>query len=225
MAKEWVLNQATNRWGLNKKSSVGPTSQWIRECDPSTVEEWEEGYLKRLSNMLAEKGINLSADQYLQGLGDKLYVKISEVVQSEIEEVTQEDCKQYIRHLVLNRTFDGYWTEIKTVYGQLAKALDIELHAAPDDWDRQYNVDFFTEVNSVPIGFQIKPITYDQKPELHQWKQWLAETHDDFYQTYGGKVFTVFSSGSASEKSIVNPEVIEDIQREIARLQKEQGNR
>jgi 23S rRNA (adenine2503-C2)-methyltransferase len=30
MAKEWVLNQAMNRRGLNKKSSVGPVSDLIR---------------------------------------------------------------------------------------------------------------------------------------------------------------------------------------------------
>ncbi len=28
MAKEWILNMATNRWGLNKKTSVGPVAQW-----------------------------------------------------------------------------------------------------------------------------------------------------------------------------------------------------
>jgi len=37
MAKEWILNMATNRWGLNKKDSVGPVSQWIRECGPKTI--------------------------------------------------------------------------------------------------------------------------------------------------------------------------------------------
>lgn len=45
MAKEWILNMATNRWGLNKKNSVGPVSQWIRECRPKTIKEWEEFYL------------------------------------------------------------------------------------------------------------------------------------------------------------------------------------
>ncbi len=45
MAKEWILNMATNRWGLNKKNSVGPVSQWIRECGPKTIKEWEEFYL------------------------------------------------------------------------------------------------------------------------------------------------------------------------------------
>jgi len=30
MAKEWILNMATNRWKLNQKNSVGPVSEWIR---------------------------------------------------------------------------------------------------------------------------------------------------------------------------------------------------
>jgi len=38
MAKEWILNMATNRWGLNKKSMVGPVAQWIREVSPKTPE-------------------------------------------------------------------------------------------------------------------------------------------------------------------------------------------
>jgi len=39
MAKEWILNIATNRWGLNQKKNVVPVSQWIRECGPKSLEE------------------------------------------------------------------------------------------------------------------------------------------------------------------------------------------
>jgi len=42
--KEWILNIATNRWGLNKKNSVGPVSEWIRECAPKTIDEWDRIY-------------------------------------------------------------------------------------------------------------------------------------------------------------------------------------
>jgi hypothetical protein len=56
--------------------------------------------------MLKEKGTGLSAEEYLQDLGRKLYVKITEVIQTEIEEVREEDCIDYIYNLVLNRTFD-----------------------------------------------------------------------------------------------------------------------
>jgi len=54
MPKEWILNMATNRWGLNKKESVGPVSQWIRECAPKNLEEWENFYYKKLEEFLKE---------------------------------------------------------------------------------------------------------------------------------------------------------------------------
>jgi len=46
MAKEWILNQANMRWGLTKKSKVGPVAELIRKCAPNTLEEWEKHYLK-----------------------------------------------------------------------------------------------------------------------------------------------------------------------------------
>lgn len=44
MAKEWILNQSMNRWGLNKKNSVGPVSELIRKCAPKKLDEWEIYY-------------------------------------------------------------------------------------------------------------------------------------------------------------------------------------
>lgn len=32
MAKEWILNSAMNRFQLNFKRNVGPTSESIRQC-------------------------------------------------------------------------------------------------------------------------------------------------------------------------------------------------
>ena len=123
MAKEWILNIATNRWGLNQKKNVGPVSQWIRECGPKSLEEWENFYYQKLAKMLKTKGINLEPQEHLTELGRRLYVKISEVLKAEIEEVEEEDCIQYIRNLVINRTYEGYKTEINTIYEQLQKIL------------------------------------------------------------------------------------------------------
>lgn len=218
MAKEWILNMATNRWDLNKKNSVGPTSLWIRECDPKNIKEWEDFYYKKLAEMLKEKGINLTSEEYIRNLGQKLYAKITEVIQSEIEEVTEENCFQYIYSLVINRTFDGYQTEIKTIYGQLQQSLDMPVRPAPDEWDRLYNVDFYIEVNGKYIGLQIKPITYEQTPEVYRWKEWLSKTHDKFEQDHGGKVFIIFSIEKGDKKEIFNPEVIGEIRKEIERL-------
>ena len=75
MAKEWILNMATNRWGLNKKNKVGPVSQWIRECSPKTIKDWEKSYYEKLADFLKEKGIFWEPHEYMEDLGKKLYVK------------------------------------------------------------------------------------------------------------------------------------------------------
>ena len=221
MAKEWILNMATNRWGLNKKNSVGPVSQWIRECSPKTINEWEDFYYKNLANFLKNKGISLSPKEYIEDLGRKLYMKITEIIQAEIEEVTEENCIQYIYNLVINRTYDGYLTEIKTIYGKLRRYLDVEVKPAPDKWDRLYNVDFYIQVGRKYIGLQIKPITYEQTPEIYRWKEWLDKTHKKFEKDFGGKVFTVFSVQKDNKKEIYNPEIVEEIKKEIERLKRD----
>lgn len=219
MAKEWVLNVATNRWGLNKKSVVGPVAEWIRECDPDSEAQWEERYLKRLDQFLQEKSIPLAPDDYLQSLGQRLYVKVSEVLSAEVAEVTEEDCISYIRDLVIHRTFDGYVREKETIYETLAKLLDVMIIPAPDEWDRGYNVDFFIQIGKYFIGLQIKPITYQQTPGVHNWLAWQEKNHRRFQDKFGGRVFVIFSIAEARQKKIWNGEIIEEIKAEIVRLQ------
>ncbi len=218
MAKEWILNMATNRWGLNKKDSVGPVSQWIRECSPKTIEDWEEYYFNKLADFLKSKGISLSPEEYIEHLGEKLYIKITEVIQSEIEQVREQDCIEYVYNLVINRTYEGYQTEIKTIYGKLQKDLGVEIKPAPDKWDRLYNVDFYIQVGGKYIGLQIKPITYEQTPETHKWKEWLNKAHKKFEENFGGKVFIIFSIKEGQNKRIFNEEIIEEIRKEIEKL-------
>jgi hypothetical protein len=49
--------------------------------------------------------------------------------------------------LVIDRTFDGFITEIQTIYGQLQKILGVPVQPAPDEWDRLFNVDFYIKIN------------------------------------------------------------------------------
>jgi len=218
MAKEWILNLATNRWGLNKKRSVGPVAAWIREVAPKDEAEWENAYYQRLGQMLAERKIPLSPQEYLRSLGERLFVKVTEVVRAEVDEVTLEDCENYIRNLVIHRTYEGYLREIDTIYGQLQEQLGVPITPAPDEIARRYNVDFVIEIGEQLIGLQIKPITYEQMPEAHRWQAWMAETHRRFEQKFGGKVFVVFSVREGRKKRIANPEVVDAIRTEIQRL-------
>jgi len=43
---------------------------------------------------------------------------------------------------VLNRTYEGYITEIETVYCQLESAIGYKIEPVSDEWDRKYCVDF-----------------------------------------------------------------------------------
>ena len=209
MAKEWILNSAMNRFQLNFKRNVGPTSESIRKCSPKNLEEWREYYFK-----------NVKSEEHIIELGKRLYIKITEVIQSEVAEVTEQDCIDYMMQLVIDRTYDGYTTEIQTIYGQLQKILNIPIQPAPDEWDRLFNVDFFIEINGKYIGLQIKPVNSGiQLPEIFKEYRLQAETHQKFTEVFGGKVFYVISLKEGDKKKIHNIEVIDEIKAEIKRLQ------
>ena len=210
MAKEWILNSAMNRFQLNFKRNVGPTSESIRKCEPKTLEKWREYYFAEVR----------SKDHIIE-LGKKLYIKITEVISAEVEEITEQDCIDYMLKLVIDRTFDGYRTEIKTVYGQLEQELGYKIEPAPDKWDRLYNVDFFIKINGNHIGLQIKPVNQGiQLSQIFKEKGIQEKTHTKFKEELGGKVFYIFSSKADGKKIIMNPEVIEEIRKEISQLEK-----
>jgi hypothetical protein len=207
MPKEWILNTAINRWGLQKKKMVGAVSEEIRKCAPRTLKEWEEYYYK-----------NVYPKEHLIEIGRKLYIKITEVLRAEIDEITEEDCINYVINLVINRTFDGYITEKKTIYEQLQDILGVKIEPAPDEWDRLFNVDFFIKINDKFIGLQIKPVSYSFIPEMIKEKDIQLTTHKKFTEKYGGNVFYIYSIKENDKKRIYNANVVEEIKQEIERL-------
>ena len=215
--RETLLNYGMNRWALNKAYSVGSTSELIRTCAPSRYEEWEEFYFSN-AKQKKKNGAQITRE-YITSLGQTLYIKLSEVVQNELESITEEECIDYAYNLVLNRTYEGYVTEIETIYGQLENAIAMKIEPAPDNWDRTYCVDFFIRVNEKHIGIQVKPIASGQALNEYQWIEMHKANHEKFEREFGGKVFFVFSrKNSAGKKSIHNTEVIPEIQKEIERL-------
>jgi hypothetical protein len=208
MAKEWILNSAMNRFQLNFKRNVGPTSESIRQCAPRTIDEWRDYYFE-----------NVRSRDHIEELGRKLYVKITEVIQAEVEQITEQDCIDYMVQLVIDRTFDGYMTEIKTIYGHLEKELQVKIEPAPDEWDRLFNVDFFIRIKDNYIGIQIKPVNLGiQLSQIFKEKELQLKTHEKFKKQYGGRVFYIFSSKVGERKEIRNKEVIAEIKQEIERL-------
>lgn len=214
---ETLLNYGLNRWGLNKAYSVGALSELIRACAPNEFKEWENFYFTE-GKQKKKNGLRITRE-YITSLGQTLYIKLSEVVQNELASITEEECIEYAYNLVLRRTYDGYRTEIETIYGQLEGAIGRKIEPAPDSWDRTYSVDFFIKVGEKYIGIQIKPITSGQALNQYQWIEMHKVNHARFENEFGGKVFFVYSTKStAGKKKIYNIEVIEQIIAEIKRL-------
>lgn len=147
-----------------------------------------------------------------------MFIKVTDVCKAEIEDITEEDCINFIYNLVINRTFDGYRSEIQTVYGQLEKSLGVKIEAAPDEWDRGYNIDYFIKVKDRYIGLQIKPAGYEYITQIINEREQQKKTHEKFNAKYGGKVFYIISITEGKNKIIHNPEEIEEIKKEIDRL-------
>ena len=171
---------------------------------------------------------NDALDRHIKYLGKeeagyiaaKKWLDIRKGKDASLEDITEEDCIHYMMQLVIDRTFDGYMTEIKTVYGQLEKELGINIEPASDEWDRHYNVDFFIKVGDKFIGIQIKPINQGiQLSQIFKEKDLQLKSHESFTKQYGGKVFYIFSSKVGDKKEIRNKEVIDEIKQEIERLE------
>ncbi len=216
--RETLLNYATSRWGLTKTSSVGNMAELIRKCQPKTIKEWENFYFE---NAIQNKrnGIKITRE-YIENLGKELYIKISENVENELQQITEEECISYIYNLVINRTYDGYYTEITTIYGQLEKILEVKIYSAPQEWDTGYSVDFYVKIKKdIYIGLQIKPVS-GRNIDFYNVSEFHKKNHENFTNKYKGKVFFVYSDKVNGKKQIRNKEVIDEIKVEIERLKK-----
>ncbi len=105
--KEFVLNYAMNRWQLNFKKNVGPTSELIRSCAPHNFEEWKQYYFN-----------HGKSESHIEKLGKILYEKISTVLPEEerfhpnlLKSISEQDCIDYMFDVVLRRTYEGYMKE------------------------------------------------------------------------------------------------------------------
>ena len=105
--KEFVLNYTTNRWGLNKKVNVGATSDSIRLCAPSSIQEWTRFYYE-----------NVRSREQIDAIGRRLFDKVRNVLPDEkrfypelLESISEVDCIAFIHNLVINRQYEGYLKE------------------------------------------------------------------------------------------------------------------
>ncbi|MGI6370425.1 MAG: MjaI family restriction endonuclease [Ignavibacteria bacterium] len=218
--KEKVLNYATQTYQLSRPNKVGAVMALIRECQPNTIEEWEQWYFKN-AKTTGKNNFKITKKS-LKELGERLYEKITEVVIPEWQEafnaLTKEDCYNYIYNLTINRTYDGYLREKSVVNDGLAKVFpNVRFEESPPELDHAGDIDYLGYVTKEKaFGVQIKPVTAKSNFGNYSISERMKASFESFKDDYQGNVFIVFSL----DGEIANKEVIDQIKAEIKRLKK-----
>lgn len=157
----------------------------------------------------------------VEELGERLYVKIKEFVPSEgigpFNQLTLQDCIDYIINLTINRTFDGFIREKSVVEDNLAKEFpQVRFEESDPELDHAGDIDYLGWVGRKAFGIQIKPITAKANFGNYSPTERMKASFTDFSKKFGGNVFVVFSE----KEKIKNEEVIEQIAAEIELLSK-----
>ncbi len=189
----------------------------IRECQPKTMEEWEKWYFENATTD-GKTPVKITKES-LKELGERLYEKIKVIVIPEwteaFNQLTLQDCIDYIHNLTINRTFDGFIREKSVIEDNLAKTFpNIKFEESDSELDHAGDVDYLGWVGDKAFGIQIKPVTAKANFGNYSATERMKASFEDFTKKFGGKVFVVFSI----DDKIRNEEVIGQIAEEIKRL-------
>jgi hypothetical protein len=215
--KEKVLNYACQTYQLSRPNKVGAVMALIRECQPKTIEQWEEWYFENAFTD-GKNALKVTKDN-MNELGTRLHEKITVVVIPEWQEafrsLTLQDCIDYIHNLTINRTYDGYIREKSVVNDGLVKVFPfVKFEESPPELDHAGDIDYLGYVGNKAFGIQIKPVTAKSNFGNYSVSERMKASFQDFEAEYGGKVFIVFSL----DGEIANDSVLKDIEKEIKRL-------
>lgn len=219
--KEKVLNYATQTYQLSRPNKVGAVMALIRQCQPKTFEEWEKWYFENA--VTAGKHSAKITKESLEELGERLYVKITEIVLPEwteaFRQITLQDCIDYIYNLTICRTYDDFIREKSVIEDNLAKIFpEVRFEESEPELDHAGDIDYLGWVGEKAFGIQIKPVTAQANFGNYSVTERMKLSFEDFTQKFGGKVFVIFSVNA----TIQNKEVIEQIAAEINRLNRQQ---
>lgn len=156
----------------------------------------------------------------VEELGKHLHKKITNIVipewQQAFEQLTLQDCIDYIHNLTINRTFDGYIREKSVVNDDLAKRYpSVRFEKSPPELDHSGDVDYLGFVGEKAFGLQIKPITAKANFGNYSISERMKASFADFESDFRGKVFIIYSL----DGEIANKEILQDIENEIYKLE------
>lgn len=215
--KEKVLNYTCQTYQLSRPNKVGAVMSLIRQCQPQSITQWEQWYFENAVTD-GKQSVRVTREA-LDELGERLFQKIIDNVIPEwmaaFNALSREDCIAYLYNLTINRTYDGYVREKSVVYDGLAKLFpNVRFEESPPELDHSGDVDYLGYVGERAFGIQVKPTTAQANFGNYSVSERMKASFAAFQEDFSGKVFIVFSL----DGEIGNPEIIDEIAAEVARL-------
>ena len=132
-------------------------------------------------------------------------------------QLTLNDCIDYVFNLIINRTYDGFLREKSVIEDNLSKKFpEVRFEESDPELDHAGDIDYLGWIGEKAFGIQIKPVTAKANFGNYSATERMKASFADFIDKYGGQVFIVFSI----DDKIRNEDVIGSIAAEIARLSK-----
>ncbi|MEY4570823.1 MAG: hypothetical protein RLZ10_16 [Bacteroidota bacterium] len=193
---EFILNKTAVDHHLTRPSKVGPTIELLYQHNPKTIQEWAEVFYKN-SVQKKKDGSGIKVDEnYLNSVGDELFRLLNEKIFPLIllakDELTIEDCRNFIKDVVIRRSFEGFIAE-KDIVNQVEIALDGDIEFTKDAELEPINVDAYGKSKKYgkTIGLSVKPQSYKKQDGFGKdeslkksWEKWERENNSKIFIVY-----------------------------------------
>ncbi len=184
---------------------------------PSTNEAWTQWFLEEPIIPGSQK--LLATEEILKELGERLFSDLKDMMPQEgafaLQQVTKQDCINYIRTLTINRNFHGYMRQPSVVFDNLAHQFpNVRFEDSEPETEHSCDIDFLGHVGDKAFGLQIKPVTAKANFGNYSPSDRMRASFQDFTEQFGGKVFLVYSL----KGEVANAEVVQQIALEVGRL-------
>ncbi len=141
-----IINLANQNAQATRPRVVGQMSELIREFTGKTLKEWEDWYLKRYPD-----SIDIATKKILDMINNFKDV---------INQIDEEMIKQWVRDLVIVKTFIGLRFQ-EAILKKIAEKFNTEYRLATSE-EESKGIDGY--IGNIPIS--LKPISYQSKKML-----------------------------------------------------------
>jgi hypothetical protein len=193
---EFILNKTAVDHHLTRPSKVGPTIELLYQFNPKTIDEWSDIFYQKSVQKKKDGSGRRVDENYLNSVGDELFrilnEKIFPLILQAKEELTTDDCRKFIKDVVIRRSFEGFIAE-KDIINQIEISLDGDIDFDKDAELESINIDAYGKSKKFGkiIGISVKPLSYKKQDGFSKdeslkksWEKWEKENNSKIFVVY-----------------------------------------